>query len=63
MALVCTHCKATATTGSWWHLRNYFGITGTFCLACVDLVEHRSDVPLNPQGFEQVKQALANRED
>jgi len=44
-------------------MRNYYGITGTFCSACTDLVEHRSDKPLNPQGFEQVKQALANRED
>ena len=63
MEHICTHCKATTSTGSWWNMRNYYGITGTFCSACTDLVEHRSDKPLNPQGFEQVKQALANRED
>lgn len=57
----CTHCLTT-TVYQWWWLRNYFGVSGAFCTACFDLVEHRSDVPLNPQGFEQVKQALADRE-
>jgi hypothetical protein len=59
----CTHCLTDTTPTRWWWLRGYYGISGSFCSACYDLVEHRSDKPLNPEGFEQVRQALANRED
>lgn len=26
--------------GYWWTLRNYYGLTGSFCPSCYDLVSH-----------------------
>lgn len=40
-------CRACDTTkldqiGQWWHLKDYFGLSGTFCPDCYDKVSHDS---------------------
>lgn len=38
--------------GQWWHLNNYFGLTGTFCPTCYDKVSHNSYwQPNNPKDY------------
>jgi hypothetical protein len=39
----CNGCGASggqAPIGTWWSLRDYYGITGRFCPACYDKVAH-----------------------
>jgi hypothetical protein len=54
---VCDGCNTTATTEtvttrSWWTLRDYHGITGFFCPACTDMVQHDSHgQPENPEAY------------
>ena len=40
----CRVCKSEklADHNQWWHLRGYFGLTGTFCSDCYDRVSHDS---------------------
>jgi len=38
----CTACDKEKKHGQWWHLKGYFGLTGTFCPACYDKVSHNS---------------------
>lgn len=50
----CVACEATKLTsqGQWWHLKNYFGFTGTFCPDCYDKISHNSYwEPNNPHDY------------
>lgn len=39
----CTNCNTVNTgKGQWWHLSNYYGISGYFCPSCYDQVAHDS---------------------
>jgi hypothetical protein len=38
----CKGCGTTRNPGQWWHLSNYFKISGMFCSACYDKVSHDS---------------------
>lgn len=37
----CSHCSIPKSSGKqFWHLTGYYGISGTFCSDCYDLVSH-----------------------
>lgn len=43
----------------WWHLRNYFGLYGSFCGRCFDKVSHNSyRVPNHPRQYAAIKERL-----
>jgi hypothetical protein len=67
MTTTCVYCKTDkpphSGPGAFWFLRGYYGISGTFCSKCYDLVAHNSyGVPQDPKGLEKVRQALATKE-
>lgn len=50
----CTNCNTTQTH-QFWHLRGYYGISGTFCSGCYDLVAHDPyGRPTNPQAYASI---------
>lgn len=58
----CTHCE-TPNNGNekrqWWHLSNYFGVSGFFCPNCYEMVSHNSyRVPNHPEKYKMVRVAL-----
>ena len=40
----CQACNTTKENrqGQWWHLRGYFGFSGSFCPDCYDKISHDS---------------------
>lgn len=63
----CDYCKTSTPLhsgpGAFWFFRGYYGVTGTLCTKCHDLVAHNSyGVPQDPIGLEKVRQALATKE-
>ena len=57
--MTCAYCKTEQKAGQWWHCRNYFGISGTFCPKCYDMISHDSyGKPNRPDAYEKVKEAL-----
>ena len=36
----CSACGDSTAQGQWWHLSNYYGLSGTFCPACYEKVSH-----------------------
>lgn len=55
---VCTNCGATSDTrpGQWWGLGNYYGVSGTFCPDCYELVSHDPyRKPRHPTDYEAIK--------
>lgn len=53
----CTNCKTTDPAGQWWGLSNYYGVSGTFCPKCYDLVSHDPyGNPRNPDDYARVLQ-------
>ena len=60
--MTCISCNTTKTD-QFWHLRGYYGISGTFCSKCYDLVAHDSyGKPQNPQAHARIKDALNTKE-
>ncbi len=50
----CVACDNTVETkkGQWWHLNNYFGLSGRFCPDCYDKVSHNSyGQPTRPKDY------------
>ena len=50
----CRACESTKLTkdGQWWHLKGYFGLSGTFCSDCYDKVSHDSyQKPCRPNDY------------
>lgn len=50
----CTLCgkEPKVSRSQWWMLKNYFGITGTFCTTCYDRVAHDSNwKPRHPKQY------------
>jgi hypothetical protein len=62
ITMTCNNCGTHDTrefgqpeSPQWWHLRNYYGITGTFCPSCYDQVSHGTDGhPLNPGAYTMI---------
>lgn len=60
----CTNCavenppgEARPNNPQWWFLSNYFGISGTFCPDCYELVSHTPyGVPRHPVSYQQIKE-------
>ena len=73
VSMTCTNCgvqesREFGQLGSpqWWHLRNYYCLSGTFCPSCYDQVSHDSyGYPNNPGAYAMilVKQAGATSEE
>lgn len=58
--MTCSNCSTTKTS-QFWHLRGYYGISGTFCSKCYDLVAHDSyGKPQDPQAHALIRDALNN---
>jgi len=63
----CTNCNVEKPKGEarqsdpqWWHLGGYYGISGTFCPDCYELVSHDSyGVPRHPAEYQQIKEKHA----
>lgn len=54
----CTNCGMTKVQrpGQWWGLGRYFGISGTFCPDCYELVSHDPyGKPRHPAEYEAIK--------
>jgi hypothetical protein len=55
----CTNCgvEKSQRDGQWWHLCNYYGIRGTFCPDCYELVSHDPyGAPNHPAEYQQIKE-------
>jgi hypothetical protein len=55
--LKCTNCDNTSESysGQFWHCRDYFGVSGTFCGDCYELVAHDAyRNPVNPQAHQEI---------
>lgn len=58
--MICTNCQKTKAQarGQWWHLNHYFGISGSFCPACYDLVSHDAyGKPNHPKAHKKIKES------
>lgn len=59
---VCCNTPRDKKTGQWWHLSNYFGLSGTFCPKCYELVSHDAyRKPNHPIEYENIKNLLTNK--
>jgi hypothetical protein len=60
----CVNCGTTKEDnpwGQWWHCRNYFGISGTFCPKCYIHIAHNCDrKPNHPELYAKVKEKLSH---
>lgn len=59
----CKEIETSAVTpGGAWYLRNYHGISGTFCPKCYSDVSHDSyGRPNHPRKFEKIRKMLEGR--
>ena len=58
----CTSCGADTGLGQWWHLSNYFGLSGLFCPACYAKVSHDAyGKPHHPEQFAEVVARIQER--
>lgn len=62
----CTNCTTVKPPGNarqWWHLGNYYGITGTFCPDCFELVSHDPyGTPNHPVKYQQIVEVLTHED-
>ena len=54
----CAGCgtpKAELGGPHWWHLNNYYGLSGTFCPTCYDKVSHGPQgKPVNEEAYSAI---------
>lgn len=51
----CTNCGTEGPNRQWWHLSNYFGLSGFFCSKCYDKVSHDPyGNPKRPRDYQAI---------
>lgn len=62
MKCACCGKKQTTLKKQWWHLINYYGLSGTFCSECYDKVSHNADgKPYHPVAYRNVLKKICQQ--
>jgi hypothetical protein len=60
-AVKCAACDQPPHPGiksQWWHLRDYYGVSGWVCRTCFNKVRHVNDKPVHPVVYRNIMKKL-----